>query len=148
MDQTITRATPMHLWIVGALSLLWNCFGGYDYTMTRLRNADYLAQMGDPNAILAYVDRAPLYASIGWGLGVWGALLGSVLLLLRSRFAVHAFAVSLAGALVSFGAQYFGPPMPTGMDSGMAKYMPLVIILLAAAQLWYAMRERTAGVLR
>lgn len=148
MAHAIDARTPAHLWIVGVLSLLWNCVGGYDYTMTRLRNVDYLSQMGDASAILAYIDGMPMYAQVGWGFGVWGALLGSVLLLMRSRYAVHAFAVSLLGAVVSFAAQYMGPPPPAGMDSGMAKYMPLVIILLAAAQLWYAMRERTAGVLR
>ena len=25
--------TPWHLWVVGVLSLLWNCYGGYDYLM-------------------------------------------------------------------------------------------------------------------
>ena len=34
------------------------------------------------------------------------------------------------------------------MTTGAAKYMPMVIILLAAAQLWYAMRQSKAGVLR
>ncbi len=148
MDTAVTARTPAHLWIVGALSLLWNCIGGVDYTMTRLRNVDYLAMAGDPNVILAYIDAMPMYAQIGWGLGVWGALLGSILLLMRSRYAVHAFAVSLAGAVISLGAQYLGSPMPAEMAAGMAKYMPLVIIALAAAQLWYALRERKAGVLR
>ena len=27
MQQTVTARTPMHLWIVGILSLLWNCIG-------------------------------------------------------------------------------------------------------------------------
>ena len=148
MDQAAAGRTPAHLWIVGILSLLWNCIGGVDYTMTRLRNAEYLSMAGNPDEILAYIDAMPMYAQICWGLGVWGALLGSVLLLLRSRYAVHAFAVSLVGAVISLGTQYFGPPPPAGMDSGMAKYMPLLIILLAAAQLWYATRQSKAGVLR
>jgi hypothetical protein len=148
MAHAIAARTPAHLWIVGVLSLLWNSIGGYDYTMTRLRNADYLSQMGDSGEILAYIDAMPFYAQIGWGVGVWGALLGAVLLLMRNRFAVHAFAVSLAGALISLGAQYLGPPMPASMDSGMARYMPIAIILLAAAQLWYALRAAKAGVLR
>ena len=146
MDHAIASRTPTHLWAVGVLSLLWNCFGAYNYSMSRLGNREFLAKSGDPDAILAYIDGMPLYASIGWGLGVWGALLGSVLLLTRSRYAVHAFALSLAGAVVSFTAQYLGPPMPG--DTGAGKYIPLVIITLAAAQLWYAMRESKAGVLR
>ena len=148
MAHAIEARTPAHLWIVGVLSLLWNSVGGYNYTMTRLRNVEFLSQSGDPAAILADVDAMPLYAQVGWGLGGWGAVLGSVLLLMRSRYAVHAFAVSLAGAVVSFAAQYLGPPMPGATDSAMSRYMPVVIILLAGAQLWYAMREAKAGVLR
>jgi hypothetical protein len=37
-----------------------------------------------------------------WAAGVWAAFIGSVLLLLRSRFAVVAFIASLVGMAVSF----------------------------------------------
>ena len=83
--------TPVHLWIVGALSSIWGCFGAYDYVMTRMRNTDYIASAMpgvDPNTALAWVDSMPLYAQVGWGLGVWLGLLGAVLLLLRNRWAV------------------------------------------------------------
>jgi hypothetical protein len=145
---TTTTRNPWHLWVVGGLSLLWNAFGGYDYTMTRLRNVDYLSSMGDPNVMLSYIDAMPIYAQIGWGLGVWGSLAGSVLLLLRSRHAVTAFAVSLLGAVLSLGAQYLGPPPPPELTQGAMKYMPLFIIALVALQLWYAARQRASGVLR
>jgi hypothetical protein len=148
MQQAVSARTPAHLWIVGILSLLWNCFGAYDYTMSHMRNMDYLAKMGDPNAMLAYMDAMPMYAKIGWGLGVWAALLGSVLLLMRSRYAVHAFALSIIGMLLSFGGQYLGPTPPAAMTQGMAKYVPLLIIVLGLAQLWYAWRESKEGVLR
>ena len=148
MQDAVSARTPAHLWIVGILSLLWNCFGAYDYTMTRLHNMAYLSQMGDPNVVLAYVENMPMYAQIGWGLGVWGSLLGSILLLMRSRYAMHAFAVSLIGAIMSFAAQYLGPPPPEAMTSGAMKYVPLIIILLVVAQLWYSWRESNAGVLR
>jgi len=148
MQQAVTARAPAHLWIVGILSLLWNCFGAYDYVMTRTHNMDYLAKMGDPNTILAYIESMPVYASVGWGLGVWGGLLGSVLLLMRSRYAVHAFALSFLGMILSFGGQYLGPPPPPEMNAGVLKYMPLVIIALGLAQLWYAWRETKDGVLR
>ena len=148
MQQAVSARTPAHLWIVGILSLLWNCFGAYDYTMSHMRNMDYLAKMGDPNVMLAYMDSMPMYAKFGWGLGVWAALLGSVLLLMRSRYAVHAFALSIVGMVLSFGGQYLGPTPPAAMTQGMAKYVPLFIIVLGLAQLWYAWRERGEGVLR
>ena len=149
MDQA-TKA-PVHLWIVGIASLLWNAFGGYNYTMTRTRGADYLRDMmpgSDANAMMAYIDSFPMFAQIGWGLGVWGAVAGSILLLLRSRWAVVAFAVSLIGAVLSLGYQLVGPPGPAGMSEGMMAVMPYIIIALTVAQLLYAQTMRTKGVLR
>ena len=148
MQQAVPARTPAHLWIVGILSLLWNCFGAYDYTMSQMRNVAYLGKVGNPAVILAYMDSMSIYAKAGWAVGVWGALLGSVLLLLRSRYAVHAFGLSLLGAVVSYAGQHFGPPPPPEMVTGFAKYAPLVIIALALVQLWYAWREDRGGVLR
>ena len=147
--QESTKA-PVHLWIVGVLSLLWNAFGGYDYTMTRMRNVDYLSSMPgiDATQMLAYIDAFPMFAQVGWGLGVWGAVAGSILLLLRHRFAVIAFAISLIGAMLSLGYQMVGPPDPKGMSEGAMAVVPYVIIALTIAQLLYAQSMRTRGVLR
>ncbi len=74
MSDTIRSATPMHLWIVGILATIWNCFGGYDYLMTRMENRDYLKSMMptvDPQVTLDWVSGMPIWAQIGWGLGVW-----------------------------------------------------------------------------
>lgn len=141
---------PVHLWIVGIASLLFNSFGGYDYTMTRTRNMEYLSSMPgiDANQILAYIDSFPMFAQIGWGLGVWGAVAGSVLLLLRHRFAVIAFALSLIGAVLSLGYQIVGPPGPAALSEGMKAVIPYIIIAAIVAQLLYAQTMRTKGVLR
>jgi hypothetical protein len=148
-----TRAqaqTPVHLWIVGILSLLWGCFGGYDYTMTRMRNTDYIATSMpgvDPRVALAWVDSMPLYAQIGWGLGVWMGLLGAVLLLLRKRWAVWAFGLSFVGAILGLGYQIaLAPPLP-GADSPMYKLMPYVIILVALGLFLYARAMEKKGIL-
>ena len=151
MQQVVSARTPVHLWIVGILSLLWSCFGCYDYTMTRTRNTDYLANAMpgvDPNVALAWVDSMPMYAQVGWGLGVWLGLLGSVLLLVRSRYAVWAFGISLVGAIFSLGYQIaLAPPLP-GADSPMMKAIPYVVIALCAFLFWYAWTMEKKGVLR
>ncbi|HVF37539.1 MAG TPA: hypothetical protein VNA29_06310 [Sphingomicrobium sp.] len=150
--QVARTTTPAHLWIVGALGLLWNGFGCYDYLMTRMRNLDYFRSMApdvDPNAMLAWVDAFPIYAQFGWGLGVWMGLIGSVLLLMRHRWAVPALALSLLGAILGLGYQIIAaPPPPPPMDAGAMAIMPYVIILIAAALLYYAHRQRQKGVLR
>jgi hypothetical protein len=149
MDEVQARNTPAHLWIVGILSLLWNSFGAYDYLMTRMRNMDYLGSMGmDPNEVLAYIDSFPIWAQFGWGLGVWGSVLGSILLLMRSRYAVHAFGASLFGAVLSFGYQFMGPPPPPAMSEGGMAIIPWLIIAIIVALFYYAYRQKQAGVLR
>lgn len=140
------RKAPAHLWIVGALSLLWNGYGAFTYFMTKTRNQAYLAQFTAEQR--AYFDSYPLIPSIGWGLGVWGALAGSLLLLARSRFAAHAFGVSLLGMAISFGYQFTASDIPADMIEGPMVLMTAGIVAIGIGLLAYAHRVRQAGVLR
>ena len=151
MQDAVRARTPVHLWIVGALALLWNGFGCYDYLMIRMRNTDYLREMNaavDPQAALAWVDQFPIWAQFAWGLGVWGGLLGAVLLLMRSRWAVLATGLSLFGAVVGIGYQALAAPELPGMTGGMAAIMHAMVIGVALALFVYARAMRTKGVLR
>jgi len=93
------RKTPVHLWIVGVLSLLWNAMGAFDYLATHLRLDFYMSQFSQEQ--LAYFYGFPAWAVAGWAFGVWGAFAGSIGLLLRKKWAVWAFGISLAGMVVS-----------------------------------------------
>ena len=149
MATTAQARAPVHLWIVGILSLLWSCMGAYDYVMSRMHNMAYLKAMmpnANPAVVYAYMDSMPIYASIGWGLGVWGGLLGAVLLLIRSRYAVWAFLVSLVGMVLSFGWQLFlATNVPAGMNNPV---VPAVITVIGLFMLWYSWSMEKKGVLR
>lgn len=150
-DDAVRTRTPVHLWIIGVLALLWNAIGCYDYLMTRMRNTDYLASMMpevDPNAMLAWVDAFPIWAQFGWGLGVWMGLAGAVLLLLRHRWALWAFGLSFVGAILGLGYQIVAAPPPPGAGDPVMDVMPYVIIAIAAALLIYARRQVAKGVFR
>jgi len=136
----------MHLWIVGALATLWNGFGAFDYLMTQTRNAQYLAHFTDPQRV--YFDSFPLWMEAMWAFGVWGGLAGSLLLLARSRYAVAAFALSLAGLAASTVYQYGLSSPPADMMTGAMIAMNLLIWAVAIALLLYAVRMRRRGVLR
>lgn len=151
MATTAQDRTPVHLWIVGAVSLLYSCFGAYDYLMSHMRNLQYIASSMpgvDPNAALAWMDAFPMYAKIGWGLGVWGGLLGAILLLMRSRYAVWAFAVSMLGIVLSLGYQLALAPPLQGAGGTAYKVMPWVIIVIGVALLAYSQAMAKRGVLR
>lgn len=139
--------TPWHLWLIGGLSALWNLGGVVDYLMAQLAVESYMGAMTPEQR--AYFEGFPTWAVVFWALGVWGAIAGSVLLLLRSRFAALAFAVSLIGLLVNtmhlFSAQ--GAAAIELMGRGALAFTALLI--LVALGLWlYARAMARRGVLR
>ena len=146
MQQSVAARTPAHLWAVGIVSLLWNAYGCYDYLMTNLRNPAFMANV--PADQLAYMDSLPAWLTAFWAFGVWGGLVGSILLLMRSRYSVWAFALSLVGAVVGLGYQIFVVQMPASMKEGAMVVFPWGIILFAAFLLWYAWSQEKKGVLR
>ena len=147
MTDIASAKAPASFWIISGLSLVWNAFGGFDYTMTRMRNMDYLSQAGDPQALLAWIDNFPIWAQILWPVGVWGSLLGSVLLLMRSRQAALAFLVSLGGAIGSFAYQ-FSIKAPAALDTPANKVVPLVIVAVVIFLWWFARRAAQQGILK
>jgi len=82
-------------------------------------------------------------------LGLAVGLLGAVLLLTRSRWAVWSFGISLIGAVLSLGYQLLlAPPMPGATDSPMMKAIPIVVIAIALALFLYARAQEKKGLLR
>lgn len=150
MDQTQARA-PLHLWIVGILSLLWNLFGATDYALTRTKGAEWINQAMtgvDGKAYMDYIDAFPIWASFGWGLGVWCALGGSILLLMRNRLAAPVFALSLIGAILGIGYQLMNPVGIAALNEGFGAIVPYLIIVIAAGLYFYARAMSSKGVLR
>ncbi|MDX8348174.1 hypothetical protein SLH49_09260 [Cognatiyoonia sp. IB215446] len=140
--------TPLHLWIVGVLSLLWNAGGAMDYVMTRTGAADYLA--AQPPERLAMLTDAPFWFDITWAVGVWFSIIGSLLLLLRSRMAGSAFALSLAGligsSIYNYGIADGGSMVAAAGPTAIAFTIAIPVILIG---LWlYARAMTKAGVLR
>jgi hypothetical protein len=146
MATTAQGRMPAHLWIVGILAMLWNAFGCYDFLMTNLKNQAYLAQFTADQ--IAYFNSLPAWLNLFWGLGVWGGLIGAILLLMRSRHAVLAFGLSLIGAVVGMGYQMFMIQMPDSMKGGAMAFLPWLIIIVAIFQLWYAWTMEKKGLLR
>ena len=141
----MTRSpTPWHLWAVGVVSLLWNAMGALDYTMTQTHNAAYLSAMTPEQ--MAWIGAFPAWAVALWAFGVWGALVGSVLLLARSRWAVAVFAISLIGLAGSTVYQH-STAMPAGFDSRGNTAFTAAIWIVAIVLLIYARAMQRRSVL-
>ncbi len=136
-----TRA-PWHLWVVGVASLLWNAVGALDYVMTQTRNAEYMSAFTPEQ--LAFFYGLPAWTVAAWAIGVWGALLGSLLLLFRKGLAIWFFLASLIGVVLTTFQNYV---LSNGLEviGGPGSVVFTAVIFLVAVALYLyarAMRER------
>ncbi len=141
----LTRSAPWHLWVVGGLSLLWNLVGAASYTMTELGK---LEEMGFPADQIAYFYGFPAWAVAFWALGVWGCVLGSLMLLLRRQWAVWAFALSIIGLAGTTFYEWGVADIPDSMRSTGNNIFALVIWAITFSLYLYARRMAMKSFLR
>ena len=95
-------------------------------------------------------DRAYFAALPGWfawdyAVAVGAGLLGSVALLLRSRFALLLYALSLIAVAVQFGYVFFATDLLAHKGAAMTVPFPAFIIALALLQVWLARYAANRG---
>ena len=129
---------PASFWVIGVLGLLWNSFGAYLYILARVDPETALA--GASPAMRDYVANQPIWANLGYGLGIWGSFLGSVAMVTRKKLAPPLFLASLVGALVSHLGQAMAGVLPIGLT--------IAIIGIIAFLWWYSRRCVEQGLLR
>ena len=136
--------TPAHLWVVGILSLLWNAMGAWDYVATQFKIQSYMSHFSQEQ--LDFFYGLPKWAVAGWALGVWGAFVGSIALLLRKKWALWCFVVSVVGLVLTtlhnFGLSNGAEIMGTG-----GVIFSVVIWIVALVLVVYAWRQSGNGVL-
>lgn len=149
MNSTETPATaartPIHLWIVGALALLWNSGGAFDYVATQLRLEGYMSQFSQEQ--LDYFYAFPAWAVAAWAVAVWFAVFGSLALLLRRRLAYALFTISLAAMIVSTVHSFALADGAEMMGSGGMVFSGLIVVM-GILLVWYSKSMTTRGVLR
>jgi hypothetical protein len=146
MTEMKTR-TPWHLWLVGVTAVLFNAIGVFDYVMSMAQGATYMASAGMTPAQIAHYQEMPIWMTAVWTIGVWGAMLGSVLILLRNKLALSVFAVSLAAFLISLIYTYVLTDGGEIMGGKMA-ITSVVITVLLLFFMWYSWLMTKRSVLR
>jgi len=136
--------TPIHLWIVGVVSLLWGAMGAVDYLAAQTRWEPYMSQFSAEQ--LEYFYGFPAWMVAGWALAVWAGLAGAVGLLMRRSWAVWMYALSLVGMAVS---TFYNFVLTNGAEvMGVGPTIFTVVIWVVAIALFvYARRQAMRGVL-
>jgi hypothetical protein len=145
MNTGETRSqTPTHLWIIGAVALLWNLMGAFNYLATHLELESYMSQFTEEQ--LAYYTSFPKWVVAFWAFGVWGAFAGTIGLLLRKKWAVWAYVISCTG-MVFTTIYNFGLTNGAAIMGPGAMFFTALIWIVALFLLWYAWAMAKRGVL-
>lgn len=140
--------TPWYHWLVSLFAIAWNGFGAFDYSMTQMKGDVWLRQMQMTDAQIAYFHTMPGWAMAVWAIGVWGGVIGGILLLLRSRHAVPVFIVSLVAFLISLVYSYLLSDGAEIMGGPQTYVMNAVIFAGCIFFVWYSRHARARGILR
>jgi hypothetical protein len=147
MSASSGAKVPWHLWLVGIVGVLWNAFGCVDYTMTALQGEVWLRQMGMTDAQITSYEAMPAWMTAVWAIGVWGAMLGTVLLLLRKKLAMPVFVISLIAYVGSLVYAYALSDQAATMPDG-TWIMQAVILVGCLFFVWYSRMMAQRGLLR
>jgi hypothetical protein len=139
--------TPWHLWLIGVIALLFNSIGVFDFVMSMAQGAKYQASAGMTPDQIAHYQQMPSWMTVVWAVGVFGAFLASILLLLRRKLALPVFVLSLAAFLVSLIYTYVLTNGGAVMGQQMAITSAVIAGLLVLFS-WYSRFMAVRGVLR
>jgi hypothetical protein len=134
MATTYSERVPVWFWIVAGVALLWNLVGVYSY-LAEVGVFGEAARMPGPwNAMPAWVTAA-------YAIGVFGAVIGVLGLLLRQRWAGLVLLISLVALIVDWGWVFFA--------SG-AGVQPLgsAVLVISALLVWFASYATKRGWLK
>lgn len=98
IEQPMPGKAPWHLWVVGVLSFLWNALG--TFVIVSAQQGSHMDM--DANEIAYYAAQAPWFVAVV-DVALVAAMLGALALLLRNRWALHLYALSVAAIVVSAG---------------------------------------------
>ena len=139
--------TPWHIWLIGVVAVLFNFIGVFDFVMSMAQGAEYQAKAGMAPDQIAHYQGMPGWMTVVWAVGVFGAFLASILLLLRKKLALPVFVLSLAAFLVSLLYTYVLTDGGTVMGQQMAITSAVIAGLLVFSS-WYSWFMTGRGVLR
>ena len=131
------QKTAISFWIVSILGLLWNLMGSMNFLMQM--KADSLTSMPEPFHTI--VANRPSWATAAFGLGVFGGVIGCILLLLKRREAIYVFMVSLAGIVMHLLPYISGANLPAEFSFSDALLVFVSPLVVAIFLLWFVRKK-------
>lgn len=132
-------ARPKSFWVIAIAALLWNLLGVAIFFLQVSATPETLAAM--PTEQRQIYEATPVWLNIAFAVAVFGGVLGALGLLLKKRWAVTFFLVSLLALLVQVVGAYSVTPM--WQVHGPASLAMPVLLVAIALLLWVYSRKAT-----
>ena len=142
---TTTPGRPWHLWLIGIIGGLWSLMGVVSFILTQMKVEAVMSRF--PPQQREYFESFPFWVVAFWAIGVFGGVIGCLLLLLKNRLAFPVLLASAIGALAyNLGGLFLLGGMEVMRETGGLGFTA-VPILFAAFLAYYARAMSKKGVL-
>lgn len=132
-------------WVLGVVFLIWNAIGCYFYFLdVTLSDVAYTEAFGE--ALAAIRDQYPTWSIGAYAIAVWGGLLAAILYLLRKKWAVPLFVLSLIMAVIC-NIWGFTNADYKAAAGGSFWVMPLIVVLIGILEIWWSRKKVADGTL-
>jgi len=135
---------PVWFWIVAVLALLWNLMGAFAFVTDLMATPAVLAETYTAEQI-KFLDTYPSWTKIFYGIATIGGLLASIGLLMRKRWALGFFCVSLLGVLIQQGHSIFMTNAREVFGDATALHFPIGIIVIAIILIFFTKSSISKG---
>ncbi|HEY0624064.1 hypothetical protein [Sphingomonas sp.] len=145
MASQFAQKPPAWLYIVGVILLLWGLAGCWAFYMHAT-----LGPAANPDATdwdRAYFAALPGWFAIDFAVAVGAGLLGTIALLLRSKWAVALYWISLIAVVIQFGWMFLATDV-IAVKGVSSIFFPAFIFVMALLQLWLSRLAKKRGWLR
>ena len=132
-------------WVISIISLLWYLMDMSAFFIRISISDETLLVMSENRR--QQIQNIPLWVNFVFAFEVFGGVLGSVGLLLRKKWALALFVISLLGVLAQTTYLYF-LSNSIALMGWMAIVMPLVAIVIGSGLIVYAKLSISKGCLR
>ena len=146
MSEETTTKVSTGFWIIAVAMLVWNLIGLMFYYQQSILTPEAMANAGLTAQQIAHISNTPAWGHSGYAIAVNAGVLGSIFLLLRKVWAVPMFVVSFVGVLVQdLDAIILRDAIDAWGTS--ALYLPITVIIICLAEIWYSRSAKRKGLL-
>lgn len=121
-------------WLICILGLLWNIGGAINYYMQMI-NMEFVASLPDTHRLL--IEGRPAWATGGFAIGVFGGILGCLLLMFKKIISLYVFIISLIGIIVTM--IHTVNVASSKIDFNLVEIIVMILlpVIVAAILIWY-----------